>query len=65
MRDTMNEMHLTPEEVRDRLRLGSLGTLASWRNKRQGPPFAKFGSRVLYPLDTLIEWERKQITRTS
>jgi len=57
-------MHLTTEEVSERLRV-SLRTLEGWRNKREGPPFAKFGSRVLYPLDTLIEWERKQITRTS
>ena len=60
----MTSMHLTPREVADRLRLKSIDTLAHWRNKRRGPPFAKFGSRVLYPLDQLVEWERRQIIET-
>ena len=60
----MTSMHLTPKEVADRLRLNSVQTLANWRNKRLGPPFAKFGSRVLYPLDLLEEWERKQTVET-
>jgi hypothetical protein len=61
---TAPEYHLTPEEVRARLRLKTADTLAHWRNKRKGPPFRKFGSRVLYPLDALIEWERKQTVET-
>ncbi|WP_426271536.1 helix-turn-helix domain-containing protein [Dyella kyungheensis] len=56
--------YLTPEEVRDRLRLRSAETLAHWRNKRKGPPFRKFGSRVLYPIEALLDWERKQTVET-
>lgn len=60
----MSVLHLTPEEVRDRLRLKTAYTLATWRNKRKGPPFCKFGSRVLYPADLLAEWEKKQLVET-
>lgn len=56
-------MNLTPEEAAARLRMEPK-TLANWRNKRKGPAFFKFGSRVLYPLDRLEEWERKQIVET-
>jgi hypothetical protein len=61
----MTSLHLTPKEVADRLRLKSIETLAHWRNKRRGPPFRKFGSRVLYPLDLLGEWERQQTVETT
>lgn len=37
------------------------GTLANWRSKGLGPAFAKFGSRVRYPLAKVIEWEAKNI----
>jgi hypothetical protein len=35
----------------------TVGTLANWRSKKKGPPFARFGSRVLYRLDLVIAWE--------
>ena len=54
-------MNLVPKEVMDRLRMPSLVTLAKWRNLRKGPPFIKCGNRVLYPLDLLEDWERKQL----
>ena len=56
-------MNLTPQETADRLRMGTK-TLAHWRNKRKGPPFRKFGSKVLYPLDLLEHWERQQTVET-
>lgn len=37
------------------------GTLANWRSKGRGPAFVKVGSKVLYPLDKLEEWERQQL----
>lgn len=37
------------------------GTLANWRSQRRGPPFIKLGSKVLYPVDKLEEWERLQL----
>lgn len=61
----MTPAYYTPEEVRDRLRLKSLYTLANWRNRRVGPPFRKFGSRVLYPADLLEQWEKDQTVETT
>jgi hypothetical protein len=59
-------VNLTPEEVSARWK-GTIKvqTLTGWRNKRKGPPFVKFGSRVLYPLDRLVEWEKKQTVETT
>lgn len=36
----------------------STGTLANWRTRKpkEGPPYTKFGSRVLYPADKLEAW---------
>ena len=58
-------MNLTPAEVSARWK-GTIKvqTLTGWRNKRKGPPFVKFGSRVLYPLALLEQWERRQLVQT-
>lgn len=56
-------MNLTTEEVAARLRL-KVKTLEGWRNRRKGPPYQKFGKRVLYPLDRLIEWEKSTTVET-
>ena len=56
-------MNLTTEEVAARLRL-KVKTLEGWRNRRKGPPYQKFGKRVLYPLDRLIEWEKSTMVET-
>jgi hypothetical protein len=56
-------VNLTPKETAERLRMEEK-TLANWRNKRKGPPFRKFGSKVLYPLDLLEQWERDQTVET-
>jgi hypothetical protein len=37
------------------------GTLANWRSQGRGPSFVKVGSKVLYPVDKLEEWERLQL----
>lgn len=43
---------------------GELGvetrTLERWRLERRGPPYRKFGRRVLYELDALHDWAQKQ-----
>ena len=53
-------VNLTPAEVARRWNDAvTVGTLANWRSKREGPPFVKFGSRVRYPLEKLIAWEAK------
>jgi predicted site-specific integrase-resolvase len=57
-------MNLNTKEASERLRIPEK-TLANWRNKRIGPPFRKFGRRVLYPLDQLERWEAEQTIPTS
>lgn len=56
-------MNLTPKETSERTRIPEK-TLANWRNRRIGPPFRKFGRRVIYPLDLLEQWERQQTVET-
>lgn len=56
-------MNLTEAEAAERLRLKPK-TLEGWRNRRKGPPYFKFGKRVLYPLDRLIEWEKSTLVET-
>lgn len=51
---------LTPEEVAERYRGGvSIGTLRNWRAMRIGPAYLKVGKAVLYPVNELEEWDRK------
>lgn len=58
-------MNLTPEQLAKRWAGAvTVNTLACWRNRRQGPPFRKFGRKVLYPLDLLEQWERDQTVET-
>ena len=53
---------LTAEEVVARYR-GEVtsGTLRNWRSARVGPDFLKIGKAVLYPVDGLDEWDRKNL----
>lgn len=39
----------------------TVGTLANWRAQKKGPKYVKFGSRVLYPIDLLEQWEAKNL----
>lgn len=59
----MND-YLIPAEVAARLRT-SLGSLAKWRYERRGPPYHKFGRRVLYKRDELESWEREQMQQVT
>jgi hypothetical protein len=37
-------------------------TLANWRSNRQGPPYHRFGGRViLYRADVLERWKQKNL----
>lgn len=59
-------LHITPAELVERWKgKVALQTLAHWRNKRQGPPYVKFGRTVLYPLDKLEAWEAEQMVETN
>lgn len=43
----------------------SRAALRSWRSQRTGPPFAKLGRRVVYPLAGLQEFlERNTVSET-
>jgi hypothetical protein len=53
---------LTAEEVSERYRRGiTVGTLRNWRAMRIGPAFIKIGKAVLYPLEQLDAWDRKNM----
>lgn len=53
---------LTPEEVCERYRREiSAGTLRNWRAQRLGPPYVKIGKSVLYPIQGLDEWDKKNL----
>jgi|TARA_R110002020_G_scaffold27552_1_gene88793 hypothetical protein len=54
--------YLTAKEVAERYREEiSVGTLRNWRAMRIGPPFVKIGKAVLYPVQELDEWDRKNL----
>lgn len=53
---------LTPQQLVARWsRAVTTGTLANWRSQRVGPSFTKLRGRVLYPLVSVEEWERKNL----
>jgi hypothetical protein len=53
---------LTTEEVSERYRDQiSVRTLRNWRAQRVGPPYIKIGKSVLYPLQGLEEWDKKNL----
>ena len=53
---------LTCEEVSARYRGEiSVGTLRNWRAMRIGPAYVKIGKAVLYPLDELEAWDKKNL----
>lgn len=57
---------MTPKEVSDRYggRI-AVGTLANWRCSGTGPTFSRIGGRILYRLDALVEWERKNTVQAT
>lgn len=53
---------LTAEEVSQRYRGEiAVGTLRNWRARRVGPPFVKIGKAVLYPVQELDAWDKKNL----
>jgi|SRR3989338_8717449 len=57
-----DEKFLTTEEVAERYRGEvSIGTLENWRAQRIGPPFVKIGKAVLYPIEELDAWDRRNL----
>lgn len=63
--DSLKTDFLTPAQVVERWNHAvTVGTLANWRSEGKGPPFQKFGSRVRYPLTTLVAWEGQNMHLT-
>ena len=54
--------YLMAEEVAQRYRGAvSVGTLRNWRAMHVGPAFVKIGKAVLYPVDELDAWDRRNM----
>jgi Helix-turn-helix domain len=54
--------YLTAEEVAERYRGAvSVGTLRNWRAMRIGRAFVKKGKVILYPVDELNAWEKRNM----
>jgi len=54
--------YLTAEEVAERYcGTVTVGTLRNWRAMRIGPPFLKIGKAVLYPVEELDAWDKKNL----
>ena len=49
---------LTPEELAELIRV-RVGTLAAWRNRRQGPAYVRVGDLIRYPADAVEAWVSK------
>lgn len=57
---------LTPKEVSDRYdQKIKVRTLANWRTTGSGPKFTKLGGNIVYPIDSLEEWERTQTVQST
>lgn len=49
---------LTPAELCERWKhVVRQDTLAMWRHQKKGPPYLKVGSKVLYALKDVVEYE--------
>ncbi len=60
----MESGKLTTKEVASLLRI-SEKTLIGWRVRRKGPPYQKFGGKVLYDATDLNRWVKANtITHT-
>ena len=59
-RPMAEKKYLTAEEVAERGEI-SPGTLRNWRAMRIGPAFVKLGKSVLYPVEELDAWDKKNM----
>ena len=59
-----DRLYLTSKELAHRWRL-SEQTLANWRHAGKGPVFLRIGGRILYPVNTLTEFETKWLSQHS
>lgn len=55
---------LTPEQVRERLKIDDLQTLYTWRYRQVGPPSIKVRGFVRYPKAEFEAWLEQQASAT-
>ena len=60
----MTIQHLSTNELVERLRV-SRSTLERWRTNGVGPPFIKVGSRVIYRIGDVEDWEQAHARRST
>ncbi len=60
----MLSKNMTPAETAAFLRV-ALQTLAKWRVSGEGPPYQKFGRRVVYSLEDLQAWAANRRRRST
>jgi hypothetical protein len=57
---------LDPPSLADRWeRAVTIGTLAKWRMRGDGPRFLKIGRSVLYPLQAVEAWEAEHMRQAA
>lgn len=57
---------LTPSELVARWENSvTVGALANWRSAGRGPEYIKLGSRVVYPLASVLEYEQQNRRTTN
>ena len=56
---------LTPEEVKELLRLKSTRTLENWRATGRGPRFVKIGTRVCYRREDVLEYIESNVEQST
>lgn len=55
-----NQRYFTPEELAAHFENKvSVRTLANWRYLGISPPFEKINGKVLYPVDKLEDWKKR------
>lgn len=51
---------MTTKELAELLRIPA-GSLNNWRTRGGGPPFLKFGQRVLYPREEVMKFIKENV----
>jgi hypothetical protein len=55
-------LYLTPQELCHRWKgRVTYGTLANWRADKAGPAYVKLGGRVMYPIKSVVKWEKSRM----
>jgi hypothetical protein len=54
--------YMTPEELAAELDMAVI-TLTLWRMRQKGPPYVKFGRKILYNRTTVKDWIASQVRK--